>query len=154
MTGFSTIADRAARWLHLAPKGLIKFLSIGFGGLLIDQTALFISERLGAPFPLARAIGIGVATFATWTLNRRFTFAQTGRSAVGEGLRYFGVAFCAQSVNYAVSIWLADRHAELPHALVAFIGAVAATVFSYSGQRFFTFAPHRSAKNGADHPRD
>jgi len=149
MTYFSTVVRETARWIHRAPKGLIRFLCVGFGGLAVDQSVLFVSERVGAPFAVARAIAILVATFATWALNRRFTFAETGRPAHWEALRYFGVAFVAQSVNYVVSVMLAARYSELPHALVAFLGAVAATVFSYSGQRFFTFAPHRSAEDEA-----
>lgn len=154
MTYFSTVARETARWIHLAPKGLIRFVCVGFGGLAVDQSVLFVSERMGAPFPWARALSILVATFATWALNRKFTFAETGRPAHWEALRYFGVAFLAQSVNYLVSIVLAARYSTLPHALVAFVGAVAATAFSYSGQRFFTFAPHGSAANEATISRD
>jgi putative flippase GtrA len=154
MADFTTFARETARWIHLAPRGLIRFVCVGFGGLAVDQSVLFVSERLGTPFSIARALAIIVATFATWALNRRFTFAETGRPVHWEALRYFGVAFVAQSVNYAVSLMLAARYSELPHALVAFIGAVAATAFSYSGQRFFTFAPHRSAEDEATGSRD
>ena len=47
-------------------------------------------------------------------------------------------------------IW--SRMPYLPHPLIAFIGAVIATVFSYSGQRFFTFA--RKPEPEAISPRD
>ena len=98
MTYFSTVVRETARWIHRAPKGLIRFLCVGFGGLAVDQSVLFVSERVGTPFAFARAIAILVATFATWALNRRFTFAETGRPAHWEALRYFGVAFVAAPV--------------------------------------------------------
>jgi putative flippase GtrA len=154
MSYVSTVVRETTRWFHLAPKGLIRFICVGLGGLAVDQSVLFVAERLGASFSAARAIAIFVATFATWALNRRFTFAETGRPAHWEALRYFGVAFVAQSVNYGVSVLRAARYSELRHALTAFIGAVAGTVFSHSGQRFFTFAPHRSAKDEATRSRD
>ena len=46
----------------------------------------------------------------------------------------------AQSVNYVVSLAAAGVLPHMPHIVDGFIGSVVATLFSYSGQRFFTFA--------------
>jgi putative flippase GtrA len=137
------VMRRAEHLLALVPKGLIRFLAVGMGGLFVDQSVLWTSEHFGMPFVYARAFAIAVATCFTWALNRRFTFGDSGRSTHHEIARYFGVAFVAQSVNYGVSILIAARMPHLPHPLVAFVGAVVATLFSYSGQRFFTFAPSK-----------
>jgi len=62
-----------------------------------------------------------------------------------QGAAQVLVAGVAQSVNYVVSLGVASVLPQLIHQIDAFIGAVAATLFSYSGQRFFTFAPKSSA---------
>jgi putative flippase GtrA len=121
------------------PPDFHRFLAVGVGGLIVDQASLFGLEQAGIGFLVARALAILVATFVTWVLNRRFTFGKSGRAAHHEALRYFGVALAAQSVNYAVSVVVHTLQPKLPHALAAFVGAISATVFSYSGQRFFTF---------------
>ena len=145
MTYFSNVARETERWLLKLPIGLARFIAVGFGGLMVDQSVLAVSEHFGMPFAWARAFAIFIATGFTWVLNRRFTFGDSGRKTHHEALRYFTVAFCAQSVNYAVSLVIAAQAPHLPHNLAAFFGAVVATLFSYSGQRFFTFAPTRAA---------
>ncbi len=141
MTYLETAVRGAERLLLRVPEGLFRFLGVGFGGLAVDQSVLWVSEHVGVPFAAARALAIFVATVFTYVLNRRFTFPDSGRSVTAEAIRYFAVAFAAQSVNYGVSVVIWSRAPHLPHPLIAFIGAVVATVFSYSGQRFFTFAP-------------
>ncbi len=152
MTYLDQAVRGAERLLLRVPEGLIRFLGVGFGGLAVDQSVLWVSEHMGVPFAIARALAIFIATVFTYVLNRRFTFPDSGRSVMAEALRYFGVAFAAQSVNYGVSVLIWSRMPYLPHPLIAFIGAVIATVFSYSGQRFFTFA--RKPEPEAISPRD
>jgi putative flippase GtrA len=141
MTHLTTAVRGLERLLLIVPQGLLRFLAVGFGGLAVDQSVLWVAEHLGMPFAFARGLAIFIATIFTYVLNRRFTFPDSGRSVQAEAIRYFAVAFSAQSVNYGVSLLLWSRFPHLPHPLIAFIGAVVATVFSYSGQRFFTFAP-------------
>ncbi len=145
-----------------APRGLFAFLAVGVVGLAVDLGLLFVLERAGLPLAGARAISLPVATLATWLLNRRHTFASSGRKAHHEALRYAAVAAAAQSVNYVAALAIAsvlrgEPHLavvvlslahHMPHAidmLSAFIGAVIATLFSYTGQRFFTFGDVRPA---------
>jgi putative flippase GtrA len=145
MTYISRIVEGGVRLASLLPKGLVRFLMVGVGGLMVDLATLTTCEALGAIFPVARGVALVVATCFTWALNRRFTFEDSGRKAHHEALRYFLVAGVAQSVNYVVSLGVASVLPQLIHQIDAFIGAVAATLFSYSGQRFFTFAPKSSA---------
>ena len=122
------------------PAGLVAFLGVGVVGLLTDLSILWTLEHAGLPMWAARAVSLTVATLVTWALNRRHTFASSGRSAHHEALRYAGVALVAQSVNYLAGLSLAAALPHLPHTACAFAGAVVATLFSYTGQRFFTFA--------------
>lgn len=122
------------------PRGLLRFLCVGVGGLAVDVAVLGLLEQVGLHKGWARLGSLGVATLFTWTLNRHFTFGDSGRAPKAEFSRYAVVAALAQSVNYLVFIGVSDLVPHLPHALAAVIGAVAATAFSYTGQRFFTFA--------------
>jgi putative flippase GtrA len=135
----------AARFGLVLPVGLIAFLGVGVAGLAVNLVLLTVLEALKAPFWMALAGSLVAATLVTWVLNRRLTFAASGRAAHHEALRYFGVAFAAQSVNYAVSLAAAAAAPRLPHVAAALLGAVVATLFSYTGQRFFTFAPVSSS---------
>ena len=127
------------RLLALAPRGLIRFLVVGVGGLAVDVAVLGLLERQGVGHEWARAASLALATLVTWALNRQFTFGESGRKARTELGRYAVVALVAQSVNYAVFLGVCAAFPHLPHALAAVFGAVVATGFSYTGQRFFTF---------------
>ena len=129
------------RLLAIAPKGLLRFLTVGVGGLSVDIAILWLCERAGVGHIVARAISLSVATLATWALNRQFTFGDSGRRARHEFGRYALVALVAQSVNFAVFVALTAIWPSMNHSIAAVIGAVVATGFSYTGQRFFTFAP-------------
>jgi putative flippase GtrA len=130
---------------HL-PIGLVRFLVVGVGGLMVDISFLYLFEHLGLHKAAARFGSIGVATIFTWTLNRQFTFGESGREKHHELGRYALVAAVAQSVNYLSFLGISDLWPSLPHGLVAFMGAILATAFSYTGQRFFTFAPDRASR--------
>jgi putative flippase GtrA len=144
MSYITAMVDRAGRMGLAVPKSLHKFLGVGFVGLAVDLGLLSLLERFGVEFLLARAISIPVATLATWFLNRRHTFTPTGRKAHHEAMRYALVTGVAQTVNYLVMMAAASLAPHLPHVVAAFVGSVVATLFSYTGQRFFTFAPEAS----------
>lgn len=147
MSYLSTALEKGAARLGVnVPATLVSFIGVGFAGLAVDLAVFTGLERLGLWYGFARAISIPVATVVTWTLNRRFTFAATGRKAHHEVLRYGVVTAVAQSVNYGVMLLAVRLAPQLPHVIAAFTGAVVATVFSYTGQRFFTFAPPKPAR--------
>lgn len=132
------------RWarpvLDRLPRGLAAFLCVGMGGLAVDIIVLGLLERVGLDKAWARLGSLAVATLFTWLMNRLFTFGESGRRSELEFGRYALVAIMAQSINYLVFLGVSDFFPHLPHALTAVVGAVAATGFSYTGQRFFTFA--------------
>jgi putative flippase GtrA len=154
MSLVSTLVRRAealvaATPLRRLPQGLLRFLAVGVGGLLIDISILTLLEQVGLHKAWARAVSIGVATLFTWTLNRYFTFGESGRDKHQELGRYALVAALAQSINYLSFLGISDLVPRMPHALAAFLGAVLATGFSYTGQRFFTFAPESEARRAS-----
>jgi putative flippase GtrA len=126
--------------LARAPRGLVRFLAVGVGGLSVDIAVLWLLERAGLGHEIARLCSLVVATLATWALNRQFTFGESGRKARSEFGRYALVALVAQSINYGIFLAILAAVPTMIHAVAAVIGAVVATLFSYTGQRFFTFA--------------
>ena len=135
----------AGRLMARAPKGVVRFLSVGVTGLAVHTflfTALF---RLGGmDDKLAWWVALAAATVVTWSLNRRLTFAPSGRGRVAEGVRYVLVTAVAQGISYAVFLGLGAAAPHLPRTLALIAGAGVATIFSYTGQRFFTFAAPRA----------
>ncbi|CAN5127486.1 hypothetical protein BH09PSE2_BH09PSE2_16000 [soil metagenome] len=136
-----SVESLTAKLRALVPAGLFRFLAVGVIGLATNLGLLWLLERFGLPLWAALAASLVVATLVTWVLNRLHTFASSGRPVHHEALRYFGVALVAQSINYLIVLGIADLIPHLPHVVAAFIGSVIATLFSYTGQRFFTFAP-------------
>jgi putative flippase GtrA len=137
------------RLSSVAPKGLVRFLTVGVGGLAVDIAVLWLmKEQVGLNHALARLVSLGVATVVTWALNRQFTFAESGSRRRVEFSRYAAVAAMAQSVNYLSYLGLVAAAPHVDYRLAAFAGAVIATGFSYTGHRFFTFAARRTRADG------
>jgi len=115
---------------------------VGLASHTIVFTALF---KLDAPRSAAWFAGLVVATLVTWQLNRRLTFVATGRPRRAEIARYALVTGVAQTVSYCAFLFTCTFATKIPPSIAVIVGAVVATLFSYTGQRFFTFAPHKAA---------
>ena len=130
----------AQRLLDRAPKGLAAFLSVGVSGLAAHTALFTLLWRAGVDKRLAWLAALVVATALTWTLNRRLTFAASGRRRASEALRYVLVTAVAQGVSFGVFMLTGRLLPAFPPSLAVMVGAGVATLFSYTGQRFFTFA--------------
>jgi putative flippase GtrA len=131
------------------PKGLLKFLVVGAAALAVHTATFTAVLQFGANKSVAWLAGLVTSTLVAWSLNRKHTFSGSGRSQREEISRYALVTLVAQGISFAV-FHLASRAAPniWPQACLL-AGAAVATLFSYSGQRFFTFAPQRLAGHGA-----
>jgi putative flippase GtrA len=137
----ATPAGPLGRLLARAPKGALRFLSVGVTGLAVHTllfTALFKLAGLGDK--ASWWIALIVATAITWSLNRRVTFGPSGRGHMAEIVRYTLVTAVAQGISYSVFLGLGSVAPHLPRTIALIVGAGVATIFSYTGQRFFTFA--------------
>lgn len=137
------VAQAWSRLELLTPKGLIRFLGVGFLGLAVDIAVLSLLESLSFSPAAARAISLCLATLLTWALNRRLTFDPSYRQPTVEVVRYALVTLLAQGLNYLVFLAIIAIWREFPHALAAMCGAAFAAGFSYTGHRFFSFARAR-----------
>lgn len=158
MKSISALKSRTERLIACAPKGLIRFLCVGVFGLATQLGTFDLLHRLGVAKTLAWLCGLTLSTIVTWQLNRRLTFMASGRRRTSEIARYALVTAVSQGVSFIIfnSLIAAEPLARpvLPLALHGLAhnlwpdaslitGAVTATLFSYSGQRFFTFAPQK-----------
>jgi putative flippase GtrA len=117
------------------------FSAVGLLGLGTDAGLFAWLVGHGTPEFGARAVSLALATVVTWHLNRRFTFENSGRSNTHELARYALVALSAQGLNYLMFVVLRCAVPELPAMGALVCGAGFAALFSFTGQRLFTFAP-------------
>jgi putative flippase GtrA len=118
-----------------------RFLMVGGAGLAVDAGLFTLLSHAGLGDAAARAGSLGAATLLTWGLNRRFTFAASGRRHGAELARYTLVALSAQGLNYALFLALREAVPVLPALGALLCGAAFAALFSFTGQRLITFAP-------------
>jgi putative flippase GtrA len=130
---------------RLLAEGLrgARFLGVGCAGLATDSAIFTLLHGQGQGKAVARAVSLMIATLVTWGLNRAFTFRASGRTAGQELGRYGLVALGAQGFNYLLFLTLCAVSPGTAPIIMLLISAVCATAFSYSGQRFFTFAPQQ-----------
>ena len=133
------------RLVARAPKGLTAFLSVGVTGLAVHTGVFTLLFHAGNDKRVAWLCALAVATALTWTLNRKLTFTASGRKPHDEALRYALVTLVAQGVSFSVFLSAGRFAPWLPASLAVIVGAATATLFSYSGQRFFTFAAPKAA---------
>ena len=140
------LADNAAARLLTACQAILelrlaRFLLVGSMGLATDAATFSALSAPGSPDWVARAGSLALATLVTWRLNRRFTFARTGRRPLGEAARYAAVACGAQGFNYGLFLALRAAAPALPPLLALLVSAVAAAGFSFAGQSLVAFRP-------------
>lgn len=120
-------------------RRLALFLGVGLVGLGIDVAVFSGLHGAGLSRATARAVSLVCATGATWSLNRSFTFAASGRRAHDEVIRYVAVTLGAQGVSYGLFLGLSAEAPALPATAALLAGAACATLLSFTGQRLFTF---------------
>jgi len=119
-------------------KSLLRFLSVGSVGFLVDAGVLLVAMMLGAGPYAGRAVSIGIAAVTTWRLNRRYTFAASGLSEIEEGARYFSGVALGSGLNYTIYALLIGADLHPIGSLIVASGLVMA--FSYAFYRFVVFA--------------
>ena len=139
--------DLSPQWLAAEVKRGCRFLAVGMGGLAVDSSVFMLLFSQGASRPAARASSLMVAGVVTWLLNRAVTFESSGRSRHAELGRYGLVALGAQGFNFVLFLSRSAMSPDIhPVALIG-LSAAAAAVFSYTGQRFFTFGVRPTRSN-------
>ena len=125
-------------------KRLASFVIAGTSGFLTDAGLLHVLITYADVSPyLARILSIAAAMFVTWQINRHFTFGNSGRNAVDEGVRYTFVGVLAALLNYAVYATLIYTIPLLQPVAAVVAASLAAMGFSYFGYSRFVFGKNR-----------
>ena len=123
-------------------RQLIRFLFAGGVGFFVDTAVLYLMIWLGLGYFAGRAISFLCAVWATWQLNRRFTFASSRKqSAWAEWVRYLAAMPIGGGVNYAAySAVVSMLHPApwLPLLAVA-AGSIAGLVVNFATAKWWVF---------------
>lgn len=119
-----------------------QFAVAGVLGFLVDAGVLYAALWAGMGYFVGRIASFLCAVFATWQVNRNFTFA-AGRSPslIAEFLQYLAAMALGGLINYAVYsavILLAPKEALTPLLAVA-AGSAAAMSVNFLTAKFWVF---------------
>ena len=144
--GLFALVLRALQHLPFPPIlwRIVRFLTVGLVGLAVDSGLFWGLHQAGVSVEVARALSLAVATFATWFLNRLFTFAPSGRTPGRELIRYVGVALVAQGFNYGLFLTLVRFDAGAHPLICLVVSAVATAALSFTGQSLIAFRRAKS----------
>ena len=123
-------------------RRLLWFVVAGGIGFVVDAAVLSLLLTLS---PLgsfsARVFSIAVAMAATWAINRRQTFGNSGRSLLAEGARYGGVGVTSAALNYLLYTGLLVAVPSASPLIAMTIASLLAMLWSWAGYSRFVFAP-------------
>ncbi|WP_425084663.1 GtrA family protein [Ruegeria profundi] len=119
-----------------------RFCVVGTIGFITDATVLALLLENGVSHYVARILSFPVAVFATWWLNRVWTFSTANRTRTGRQIvRYFTVQILGAIVNlmtYLLVLLFIEK--TVVNALFALsVGSAAGLVVNYLGARRLVF---------------
>jgi putative flippase GtrA len=125
---------------------MARFAFAGVAGLAVDVAVLYLALGLGLGFYAGRVVSFLCAVFATWQINRRYTFTGAGVDAAAVSLwrewwLYLAAMMGGGLVNYAAysaAIAFGPRVALWPMAAVA-IGSLGGMAVNFASAKFFVF---------------
>ncbi len=125
---------------------LLRFALVGVAGLLVDLLVLYAALAAGADWYGGRALSFLCAVFATWQINRRFTFhdAASTTSLWREWWRYLLAMSGGGALNYGTYSLIVYLASDLlaPQVLVLVgvcAGSVAGMSANFIAARYFVF---------------
>lgn len=121
----------------------MRFGLVGTLGFVVDAGVMQLLVSFAGAGPIeARAVSIPTAVFATWLLNRGFTFAKARSDPAWPSLlRYAAVSAAGALVNfvvYGVLVLASATLAAYPIIPLA-VASIVALVFNYLGSKHFAF---------------
>ncbi|XYJ11341.1 GtrA family protein [Telluria sp. B2] len=125
-----------------APRQFASFALVGVAGLVVDIAVLYACLWIGLGYYSGRLCSFLAAVWATWELNRRYTFAG-GESATArpQWWRYLLAMLGGGMVNYlaySAVVSLAPGLPFLPGVAVA-AGSLAGMLVNFSSAKFLVF---------------
>jgi putative flippase GtrA len=124
---------------------MARFAGAGVAGLAVDVAVLYLALALGLGFYAGRVASFLCAVFATWRINRRYTFgAAVDPAAVSlwrEWWLYLAAMLGGGVVNYGAysgAIAFGPRAPLWPMAAVA-IGSLAGMAVNFASAKLLVF---------------
>ncbi len=120
----------------------MRFGLVGVLGFVVDAGVMqLLVSFAGFGAIEARAVSIPTAVFATWLLNRSFTFGKTSDAALPSLVRYAAVSAGGATINFLVytALVLASSTLEARPMIPLAIASIVALVFNYLGSKHFAF---------------
>ena len=119
---------------------LTQFLVVGGLGTVVNLAVLTLLLGAGTPAHTAVAAAILAAMVFNFVLNRRFSFSYARHESWWRQLLGF-VAACSFGavVNYATTLFLLTRLADLPPQVAAVAGIAVGTTFNFVASRYLVF---------------
>lgn len=120
----------------------MRFGLVGALGFVVDAGVMqLLVSFAGVGAIEARAVSIPTAVFATWLLNRSFTFGKTADAALPSLVRYAAVSAGGAIINFLVytALVLASSTLEAQPMIPLAIASIVALVFNYLGSKHFAF---------------
>ncbi|NHZ89367.1 GtrA family protein [Massilia sp. CCM 8733] len=120
---------------------LLRFGAAGVAGLLVDLGVLALARSAGLDPYAGRVLSFLCAVFATWQINRRYTFHPAGISLWTEWWRYLLAMSGGGAVNfatYSAIVWLFSGVPHIPYWGVC-AGSLAGMAVNFVGARWFVF---------------
>lgn len=123
-------------------RQLVRFVFVGGFGFLVDTAVLYLMLWLGLGYFAGRAVSFLCAVFATWQLNRRFTFASSPSGSVwkewGRYLAAMSVGGCVNYAAYSGVVSMLPSSPWLPVLAVA-AGSIAGLAVNFATAKWWVF---------------
>jgi len=127
------------------PRQFARFALVGVAGLVVDVAVLYAGLWIGLGYYAGRLCSFLAAVWATWQLNRRYTFggdgAGAGAATRAQWWRYLLAMLGGGAVNYlaySAVLALAPASPFLPAVAVA-AGSLAGMVVNFSSAKLLVF---------------
>ena len=118
---------------------LIKFVIVGFSGLIIDFGLTFIcKEKLSLNKYLSNSIGFLVAASSNYFLNRVWTFESENPEIIVEFSSFFFVSIIGLLINNSI-LWLIHNKIGINFYLAKFGAILITTLWNFFANYYFTF---------------
>jgi putative flippase GtrA len=126
-------------------RELVRFVIAGVFGFVVDAGTLYIALAAGLGYFAGRALSFLCAVWATWQINRRYTFiSDRSESAWVEWWRYLAAMSAGGVVNYgaySATVLTLKGLPFLPIVAVA-VGSLAGMVVNFATAKLWVFRQH------------
>lgn len=121
---------------------VIRFVIAGVVGFVVDAGILYLALAMGLGYFAGRAVSFLCAVWATWQINRHYTFTPShSESAWVEWWRYLAAMSVGGVVNYgaySVTVLTLKGLPFLPIVAVA-IGSLAGMAVNFASAKLWVF---------------